>query len=69
MDGTEFVKRVNRYAKKMRIPCLTLIPRHGKGSHGRLHLGHPSYNRPAQKIGKGLLAAMLKDLNVNKEDF
>ena len=44
-------------------------PRHGKGSHGRLHLGKRMTTVPRKEIGKGLLAAMLKDLNIDKENF
>ena len=68
MDGTAFVKRVKHYAKKTGLSC-HFNPRHGKGSHGRLHLGTRLTTVPRKKIGKGLLAAMLKDLSINKEDF
>ena len=68
MDGTEFIRRAKRYARKMGLKCF-YDPRHGKGSHGRLHLGGRLTTVPRKELGKGLLAAMLKDLNIDKEDF
>ena len=68
MDGTEFIRRAKRYARKRGLKYL-YDPRHGKGSHGRLHLGKCITTVPRKEIGKGLLAAMLKDLNIDKEKF
>ena len=68
MDGMEFIKRAKRYARKRGLKCL-YDPRHGKGSHGRLHLGKRMPTVPRKEIGKGLLTAMLKDLNIDKENF
>ena len=68
MDGTEFIRRSKRYARKSGLKCL-YDPRHGKGSHGRLHLGKRITTVPRKEIGNGLLAAMLKDLNIDKEKF
>ena len=64
----EFIRRSKRYARKMGLKYL-YDPRHGKGSHGRIHLGRRITTVPRKEIGKGLLAAMLKDLNIDKEDF
>ena len=44
-------------------------PSVGKGSHGRLHVGGRFTTVPQKEIGKGLLAAMLKDLDMDKETF
>ena len=68
MDGTEFIWRVKRYARKTGQKC-RYDPRRGKGSHGRLHLGSRFTTVPRKEIGKGLLAAMLKDLDIDKEEF
>ena len=68
MDRTEFIWRVKRYARKTGQRC-RYDPRHGKGSHGRLHLGNRFTTVPRKEIGKGLLAAMLKDLDIDKEEF
>ena len=68
MDGKEFTRRARRYARKNRLKC-HYDPRHGKGSHGRFHLGDRLTTVPRKEIGKGLLAAMLKDLQIDKEEF
>ena len=44
-------------------------PRHGKGSHGTLHLGDRHTTVPHKEIGAGLLASMLKSLNIPRKDF
>ena len=41
----------------------------GKGSHGRLLLGSKATFVKRSEIGKGLLAAMLKELGIRKEEF
>ena len=68
MDGTEFIRRARRYARKKGQKC-HYDARHGKGSHGRFHLGDRLTTVPRKEIGKGLLAAMLKDLQIDKEEF
>ncbi len=56
MIGAEFVRRVER---------------RGKGSHGRLYYGEhfTTVKDRKQEIGKGLLAAMLKQLGLNPNDL
>ena len=44
-------------------------PSHGKGSHGTVHVGELHTTVPHGEIGRGLLAAMLKQLGIKKEDF
>lgn len=68
MNGIEFVRRARRYAKRSGLSC-HFDPSVGKGSHGRLHLGGRITTVPRKELGKGLLAAMLKDLEIDKEDF
>ena len=64
MSGAEFVRRARRYARRLGLP-FRFDPSVGKGSHGRLHLG----GRFTTVLRKGLLAAMLKDLGVDREAF
>lgn len=64
MSGTEFVRRAKRYARKFGLP-FRFDPSVGKGSHGRVHIGGRFTTVPR----KGLLAAMLKDLGMDREAF
>ncbi len=68
MNGREFIRRARRYARKTR-KGFRFDPRHGKGSHGTLHVGNRRTTVPYKEIGAGLLAAMLKDLNIDQKDF
>ena len=68
MDGTEFIRRAKRYARKKGLKYF-YNPRHGTGSHGRLHLGKRITTVPRKEIGKGLFSAMLKELQIDKEEF
>ena len=68
MSGTEFVRRAKRYARKFDLP-FRFDPSVGKGSHGRLHIGGRFTTVPRKELGKGLLAAMLKDLGMDREVF
>ena len=64
MSGAEFVRRAKRYARKFGL-SFRFDPSVGKGSHGRLHIGGRFTTVPR----KGLLAAMLKDLGMDREVF
>ena len=68
MSGAEFIRRAKRYARKTG-QTFRFDPGHGKGSHGRIHLGNHLTTVPRKEIGTGLLAAMLKDLNIDKREF
>ena len=68
MTGAEFVRRARRYARRSGLSC-RFDPSAGKGSHGRLHLGGRLTTVPRKELGKGLLSAMLKDLEIDKENF
>ena len=68
MNGPEFVRRARRYARKSGLSC-RFDPSVGKGSHGRLHLGGCITTDPRKELGKGLLSAKLKDLEIDQEDF
>ena len=68
MNGREFIRRARRYARRTGQEFY-FDPRHGKGSHGMLHVGNRRTTVPHKEIGSGLLAAMLKDLNIDRKDF
>ena len=68
MSGAEFIRRAKRYARKFGL-SFRFDASVGKGSHGRLHVGGRFTTVPQKEIGKGLLAAMLKDLDMDKETF
>ncbi len=68
MDGTEFVKRAKRHAKKSG-KAFRFEPAHGKGSHGRLHVGDRFTTVKRSEISLGLLNAMLKQLGIDRKDF
>ena len=44
-------------------------PGRGKGSHGELYLGGRRTIVKAGELSKGLLAALLKQLDINREEF
>jgi len=68
MNGTEFIRRAKRYAKQAGQEC-RFEAQHGKGSHGRLYVGANFTTVKHGEIPPGLLGAMLKQLNIKKEDF
>ena len=68
MKGTEFIRRVRRYARKTGREY-SFDPTQGKGSHGLIYLGDRLTTVPRKEIGSGLLAAMLKDLDIPKKEF
>ena len=68
MDGREFVRRARRYARKKGLD-FHHNPGRGKGSHGELYLGGRRTIVKAGELSKGLLTAMLKQLDINREEF
>ncbi len=68
MNGTEFIRRARRYAKKTKQEC-RLEPSHGKGSHQRLWVGRNFTTVPNGELKPGLFRAMLRQLDIGKEDF
>lgn len=68
MNGTEFVRRAKRYARNAGLE-FRFDRSEGKGSHGRLYLGGKTTFVKRSEIGKGLLATMLKELGIWKEEF
>ena len=68
MDGSEFIRRARRYAKKTGR-TIRFDPRQGKGSHGALYVGDRRTTVKRGKLKAGTLHSMLKQLNIPKEDF
>ena len=70
MDGKEFIHRIKRLGRERGIE-VRFEPRHGKGSHGRLWYGgkFTTIKDRRKEIGKGLLAAMLKQLGLRPDDI
>jgi len=70
MDGKELIARIKRLGKA-RGMAVRFEPRHGKGSHGRLYYGErfTTVKDRKKQIGKGLLAAMLKQLGLTTKDL
>ena len=68
MNGKEFLRRLRTYANTNSLD-VELSPHQGKGGHQLVRLaGRPTTVKTGE-IGKGLLAKMLKDLNIPKGKF
>ena len=68
MNGAEFVRCAKRYAGKAGKD-FRFHSAHGKGSHGRLHIGNRFTTVKRSEIAPGLLRAMLKQLGIDRKDF
>jgi mRNA interferase HicA len=70
MKGSEFVKRVQRYAKKAGLAC-EWHPDKGKGSHGVLYVGDrlTVVRNPKEELKTGTYHAMLKQLGLKQSDL
>lgn len=70
MTGNEFVRRV-RMLGRARGVAVRFEAEMGKGSHGRLYFGErfATVKDRRKEIGVGLLAAMLRQLELRREDF
>jgi mRNA interferase HicA len=70
MNGAEFVKKI-KSAAKLRGLSYRLDASRGKGSHATLYLGDSFtiVKDRKKEIGPGLLASMLTDLGLTKEDL
>lgn len=70
MDRREFIHRIKRFGKERGIE-VRYDPRPGKGSHGRLWYGNKfvTVKDPRKEIGKGLLAAMLRQPGISPDEF
>ena len=70
MNGAELIRNLRRLARDRGV-AFSYEPRHGKGSHGRLLFGDrlTTIKDPRKEIGPGLLQAMLKQLDLTREDL
>ena len=68
MNSREFIRRARRYAGKTG-QAFRFDPVHGKGSHGRLHIGSRFTTVQRGELSRGMLAAMLRQLDIDREEF
>ncbi len=70
MTGDEFVRRVRRLGRGRGVK-VRFESRPGKGSHGRLYFGgrFTTVKDRRKQLGAGLVAAMLRQLGLNREDL
>lgn len=70
MTGEEFVRRVRRLGRQRGV-AVRFEPRTGKGSHGRLYYGErfTTLKDRRKEIGTGLLAAMIRQLGLSRDDI
>lgn len=70
MDGREFEKRIRQLGRQTGTP-VRVEQGAGKGSHGRLYYGaaFTTVKDRRKEIDPGLLAAMLRQLNLSRDDI
>ena len=68
MTSREFIRRARRYARRTG-QSFSFDPAHGKGSHGRLYIGTRFTTVRQGELQKGLLSAMLRQLNIDQSEF
>ena len=68
MNRREFIRRARRYARRHRL-YFAFNPVEGKGGHGKMYLGDRVTTVPHGEIGVGLLASIMRDLNINRGEF
>lgn len=70
MTGEEFVRRVRRLGRQRGV-TVRFEARKGRGSHGRLYYGErfATVKDRRKEIGVGLLAAMVGQLGLRREDL
>ncbi len=68
MDGREFVRRARRYARRNKVD-FRFDPIKGKGSHSEVRIGVRRTIVKRGEIRQGLLAAMLKQLEIDPREF
>ncbi|MYD66114.1 MAG: type II toxin-antitoxin system HicA family toxin [Chloroflexi bacterium] len=68
MNDRELVRRLRRYARGRGLD-FDYSSRRGKGSHGRVRLGEYWTTVPRGEIPAGTLAAMLRDLRIDRRDL
>ena len=68
MNGREFTRRARRYARRTGRRFY-LNTRRGKGSHVTVYIDKLSTSVQYGEISKGALSRMLKDLDIDRENF
>jgi len=70
MNGRQFIARVRKWAKSRDLE-VRFVASAGSGSHGTLCAGDrkTTVKDRRKEIGKGLLAKMLADLEIDKDDL
>ncbi|MCY4470552.1 MAG: hypothetical protein OXC08_17695 [Thiotrichales bacterium] len=70
MNGRQFIARVRRWARTRDVD-VRFVASEGPGSHGTLYTGNrkTTVKDRRKEIGKGLLAKMLADLGIDRDDF
>ena len=68
VNGGQFVRRARRYARRNGLE-FGFDPNRGKGSHGKLTIGQRSTIVQHGEIPRGTLAAMLKQLEIDRQEF
>ena len=70
MRGNEFIKKIQKLAKKRGIE-VKIDSKRGKGSHVTLYFGHSFtiIRNPKDELKTGTLKAMLKQLNITQDEF
>ena len=68
MNGREFVRRARRYARRNRL-SFDFDPTRCKGSHSMLTIGNRSTIVQQGEIAPNTFAAMLRQLDINRQEF
>ncbi len=70
MTGRQFIARVRKWARGRNIE-VRFVASEGAGSHGTLYAGkrRTTVKDRKKEIGKGLLAKMLTNLEIDRDDF
>ena len=68
MNGDDFIKKVRRLGKENGVD-VRFDKKRGKGSHGTLYYGDKKTIVKRSELSPGLLAAMLKQLGIDKDSF
>ena len=70
MTGRQFIAKVRRWARGRNVE-VRFVAAEGAGSHGTLYVGgrKTTVKDRRKEIGKGLLAKMLADLEIERNDF
>ena len=68
MNGREFLRRARRFARKTGRE-FRFDPAHGKGSHGRVYIGSRFAIVQRGEMSPSVLAAVLRQLGINRREF